>query len=71
MMTPERELWACALLIEKQYGEGAAAHIAERIQSLAASGDVAGAARWSAIADRHNQLQGIDSEGEGGTAQRT
>jgi hypothetical protein len=50
VMTPERELWACAIEIERQYGEAAPAFIAERIGALAMAGDVAGMARWKAIA---------------------
>lgn len=56
-MTPERELWACALLVEREHGDGADAHIAERVTALALAGDVAGVERWRAIADKLNQLR--------------
>lgn len=49
-LTPEQELWACALLIERQHGDNADDHIAERVRSLALAGDKAGIDRWMAIA---------------------
>ncbi len=52
MITPERELWACALAIEKQHGNQAAVWIADRIGALALDGDAAGVARWKAIAEK-------------------
>ena len=56
-MTPERELWACALLLEQQHGNEADAFIAERVTSLARPGDMAGVERWQAIADKLDQLR--------------
>jgi len=56
-MTPERELWACALLVEREHGAGAVAFIAERVASLAAAGDLTGVERWRAIADKLDQLR--------------
>jgi hypothetical protein len=56
-MTPERELWACALLVERQHGEGAPVWIATRIGELALAGDDAGVERWKSIADRFARLQ--------------
>lgn len=58
-MTPERELWACALLVEREHGNGADAHIAERVTTLALAGDVAGVERWRAIADKLDQLRDV------------
>ena len=49
-MTPDRELWACALLVEREHGERAPLWIAERIGTLALAGDAAGVERWQAIA---------------------
>ena len=51
-MTPERELWACALQVEREHGDNAALWIAERIGALALEGDAAGVARWKAIAEK-------------------
>jgi hypothetical protein len=55
-MTPERELWACALLVEREQGDNAAVYIAERIGALALEGDAAGVARWKAIAEKLSLL---------------
>jgi hypothetical protein len=49
-MTPDRELWACALLVEREHGERAPVWIAERIGALALAGDAAGVERWKAVA---------------------
>jgi hypothetical protein len=57
MITPEQEMWACALLVEREHGERAVAFIAERVQSLALAGDMAGVDRWRAIADKLDQLR--------------
>lgn len=51
-MSPERELWACALAVEKEHGDRAPVWIAERIGALALQGDAAGVARWKAIAEK-------------------
>jgi len=56
VMTPEHELWACALLVERQHGDVADVWIAERIGELALAGDAAGVARWKAIAEKLDQL---------------
>lgn len=55
-MTEEQHLWACALAIERQHGERAPLHVAERIGALALVGDVAGVERWKAIAARMQAL---------------
>ena len=52
MITPEREMWACALLVEREHGDKAAVYIAERIGALALEDDAAGVARWKAIAEK-------------------
>lgn len=56
-MTPERELWACALLIERLHGDKADEHIAERVRALTLAGDKAGVDRWMAIADCLDKLR--------------
>lgn len=56
MITADRELWACALLVEREQGDHAAVYIAERIGALAMAGDAAGVARWKAIAERLSLL---------------
>ncbi len=57
MMTPERELWAVATLIEQQQGNDAPVWIAQRISELALAGDMAGVERWKAIAGKLDQLR--------------
>ena len=57
MLTPERELWACAALIEQQHGNDAPVWIAQRIGELALTGDMAGVERWKAIAGKLDQLR--------------
>ena len=56
MISPESELWACALLAEREHGENDAIYIAERIGALALNGDAAGVARWKAIAEKLSLL---------------
>lgn len=56
MITPEQELWACALHIERLHGENASSFIAERIQALTLAADMAGVERWQAIADKLDQV---------------
>lgn len=56
VITAERELWACALLVEREQGDNAAVYIAERIGALALAGDADGVARWKAIAERLSLL---------------
>jgi len=53
---PDWELWACALAIERQYGDEAPFYIAERIETLRLAGDNEGVEAWKAIADRFDKL---------------
>lgn len=59
-MTGERLIWACALAIEKQYGDAASDHVTARIAALAARDDEAGLERWRAIGARLDQLRWSD-----------
>jgi hypothetical protein len=52
----DRELWACALQVERQHGKDAPRFVAERIGALAVAGDQAGVATWKAIAQRLDRL---------------
>jgi len=56
-MPDDRELWACALQVERQHGDDAPRFVAERIGALAVAGDQAGVATWKAIAWRLDQLR--------------
>ena len=53
----DRELWGCAILIEKLHGKRALRHIEERILALAEAGDANGVAAWKAIAHRYGRLR--------------
>lgn len=57
MMTPDRHIWACALAIERQYGERGPFHIAERVGALVLLGDTAGVDMWRAIAARLDAMR--------------
>jgi len=50
MLPDDRELWACALQVERQHGKDAPRFVAQRIGALAELGDEAGIATWKAIA---------------------
>jgi hypothetical protein len=51
------ELWACALEVQREHGDGAPRFVAERIGALVLKGDVAGVEAWKEIAIRLQQLQ--------------
>lgn len=67
-MTDEQHLWACALAVEKRFGDHAPLHVAERIGELAPAGDADGVAMWQAIAARLDKLRQGGLPGEGGHA---
>jgi len=50
VLTWATERWAEALAVDRLYGEGAQAHIEERIRDLEARNASAGVARWREIA---------------------
>jgi hypothetical protein len=56
-MLTDRELWACATLVEQRHGDRAPFLITDRMLSLAAQGDEAAVAMWKAISDRFDQLR--------------
>jgi len=56
MLPDDRELWACALQVERQHGKDAPRFVAERIGASAVAGDEEGIATWKAIARRLDQL---------------
>jgi len=57
MVPDDRELWACALQVERQHGENAGRFVAERIGALAVAGDHDGVTTWKAIAQRLDKLR--------------
>ncbi len=50
MKIDDKELWACALHVERQHGDDAPRFVAERIGALVLAGDTEGVATWKAIA---------------------
>ncbi len=64
LIDPEKHIWACALAIEKQYGSQAPLHVAERIGTLAQTGDIDGVKMWRAIAVRLAALAARDGSGD-------
>jgi hypothetical protein len=55
-MSPEHELWALALWVEKHHGSDGPNHIAEQVERLAEAGDVEGIAMWKKVAERYDAL---------------
>lgn len=49
-MTPEQEIWAVALWVEKQRGADGLSYIAEQIGRLALEADQGGMAMWKKVA---------------------
>jgi len=58
-MADDRELWACAVQVERQHGKSAPRFVAERIGDLALAGDEQGVATWKMIAERLDKLNQI------------
>lgn len=56
-MTTEQERWAEAIAVMKKHGDGVNAYLAERVATLAKSGDMAGVRRWWEIAKCCDQLR--------------
>jgi hypothetical protein len=56
-MTREQELWACALAIEREYGDGAILHAAMEIDRLNAEGAREAARMWWEVLKRIDRLR--------------
>lgn len=56
MPVAEREIWACALEVQRQHGGRAPVFVAERIGALALAGDAGGLETWKAIASKMDQI---------------
>lgn len=56
-MIAEKEIWACAATIIKQYGDAAGFHAAQRADELIAQSDIEGQRTWLRILERVNQLE--------------
>jgi len=53
----DRELWACALQVERQHEDNAPRFVAKRIGALAIARNEQGVATWNAIAERLDKLR--------------
>lgn len=56
-MISDREIWQCAALMVKRYGEDAMPEAAARADQLQEDGDMAGAATWHRILNAIERLQ--------------
>ena len=56
-MTRDQELWACALAIERQHGDGAFLHAAMEIDRLDAEGERKAAGVWGEVLKRIESLE--------------
>lgn len=56
-LTPERDVWQMAVLMEERYGADALLESAALAEHLLEDGDSAGAARWHRIRDAILWLQ--------------
>ncbi|MDP3677052.1 MAG: hypothetical protein Q8R44_18440 [Novosphingobium sp.] len=57
-MTRDLELWACALAIEREHGEGAFLHAAMEIDRMDAEGEREAAGVWREVLKRVEALKG-------------
>ena len=55
-MTPDDELTAIALWVQRTQGANAQVYMAEQIGALALRGETAGIERWKAVAGRFQEL---------------
>jgi len=56
-MASEHELWAIALKVERDHGDSAPRHIAQKIGAAAIAGEWDAVTMWKAIAARFDQLR--------------
>ena len=56
-MTRDQELWACAIAVERQHGEGAFLHAAMEIDRLDADGERDAAGVWREVLKRLEALE--------------
>lgn len=59
-MTRNQELWACALAIEREHGEGAFQHAAREIDRLDGEGERESAGVWREVLKRLLALEGCE-----------
>jgi len=59
-MTPDLEIWALALWVEKDHGDNGSHFIANQIGRLALDNDAAGVAMWEKVAERFEALNRLE-----------
>lgn len=62
-MIEDREIWACANLVMRQYGSDAWFHAARRADELLAEGELEGQRTWLRILSRIEELEDIPPSG--------
>ena len=62
VMNRDHELWACALAIEREYGDGAFLHATMEIDRLDAEGEREAAGVWREVLKRLDALEGGESQ---------
>ncbi|KKC27913.1 DUF6961 family protein [Sphingomonas sp. SRS2] len=62
-MIEDREIWACAHQLMRQYGDVAWLHAAQRADELLASGDHEGHRVWMRILKHIEDLEKLEPEG--------
>ena len=62
-MIDDREIWACAHRVIRQYGEAAGLHAAQRADDLLEDGDLEGHLTWLRILAGIEVLDGTRPEG--------
>lgn len=67
-MIDEREVWACAAHVLRQYGDAASCHAAQRAEELIAASDIEGQRTWLRILARINELERMEPD-KGGIIQ--
>ena len=58
-MIEDKEIWACAHHLIRQYGDVAAFHAAQRADELLAKSDLEGQRTWLRILRRINELEAM------------
>ncbi|KQX19051.1 MULTISPECIES: DUF6961 family protein [unclassified Sphingomonas] len=62
-MIEDKEVWACAHQLMRQYGDAASFHAAQRADELLADNDLEGVKTWVRIANRIEQLEKLGPDG--------
>lgn len=61
-MIEEREIWACAAHVMRQYGDEAAFHAAQRADELIAASNIEGQRTWLRILARIEAMERMEPD---------